>query len=70
MYLYNKNFLEYAQIARSEPKSMILNNEGHSSIEVKLMWVLKRNFKCDVKRKVSLKSIKKFQPQITVFCFH
>ena len=25
MYLYNKNVLEYAQIARSEPKSMIPN---------------------------------------------
>ena len=25
MYLYNKNVLEYAQIARSGPKSMILD---------------------------------------------
>ena len=32
MYLYNKNVLEYAQIARSGPKSMIRNIEG-SSIE-------------------------------------
>ena len=35
VYLSNKNYLEYAQIARSEPKSMILNIESHSSIEVK-----------------------------------
>ena len=28
MYLYNKNILEYAQIAGSAPKSMILNVEG------------------------------------------
>ena len=28
MYLYNKNVLEYAQIARSGPKSMICNIEG------------------------------------------
>ena len=32
MYLYNKNILEYAQIAQSEPKSMILNIEGRSTI--------------------------------------
>ena len=31
MYLYNKNVLEYAQIARSGPKSMIRNIEGSSS---------------------------------------
>ena len=31
MYLYNKNVLEYAQIARSGPKSMIRNIEGHSN---------------------------------------
>ena len=30
MYLYNKNFLEYAQIARSRPKSMIRDIEGLS----------------------------------------
>ena len=30
MCLYNKNILEYAQIDRSEPKSMILDIEGHS----------------------------------------
>ena len=30
MYLYNKNVLEYAQIARSGPKSMIRNIEGSS----------------------------------------
>ena len=30
MYLYNKNILEYAQIARSGPKSMILYIESHS----------------------------------------
>ena len=28
MYLSNKNILEYAQIAGSAPKSMILNVEG------------------------------------------
>ena len=32
MYLYNKNVLEYAQIARSGPKSMIRNIEGRSII--------------------------------------
>ena len=32
MYLYNKNVLEYAQIARSGPKSMIRNIEGSSII--------------------------------------
>ena len=32
MYLYNKNVLEHAQIARSGPKSMILNIEGSSII--------------------------------------
>ena len=31
MYLYNKNALEYAQIARSGPKSMILTIEGSST---------------------------------------
>ena len=31
MYLYNKNVLEYAQIARSGPKSMIRNIEGSSN---------------------------------------
>ena len=31
MYLYNKNVLEYAQIARSGPKSMIRNIEGRST---------------------------------------
>ena len=31
MYLYNKNALEYAQIARSGPKSMISNIEGRSN---------------------------------------
>ena len=31
MYLYNKNILEYAQIARSGPKYMILDIEGHSN---------------------------------------
>ena len=33
MYLYNKNILEYAQIARSGPKSMIRNIEGSSRIQ-------------------------------------
>ena len=32
MYLYNKNILEYAQIARSGPKSMIRDIEGLSNI--------------------------------------
>ena len=32
MYLYNKNVLEYAQIARSGPKSMIRNIEGSSTL--------------------------------------
>ena len=31
LYLYNKNVLEYAQIARSGPKSMICNIEGRSN---------------------------------------
>ena len=31
MYLYNKNILKYAQIARSGPKSMILDIEGLSN---------------------------------------
>ena len=30
IYLYNKNVLEYAPIARSGPKSMIRNIEGSS----------------------------------------
>ena len=29
LYLYNKNVIEYAQIARSGPKSMIRNIEGY-----------------------------------------
>ena len=33
MYLNNKNSLEYAQIAQSEPKYMILNTEGRSNID-------------------------------------
>ena len=32
MYLYNKNVLEYAQIARSWPKSMIRDIEGLSTV--------------------------------------
>ena len=32
MYLYNENILEYAQIAQSEPKSMIHNIEGRSIV--------------------------------------
>ena len=32
MYLYNKNVLEYAQITRSGPKSMIRNIEGSSIV--------------------------------------
>ena len=40
MYLYNKNVLEYAQIARSGPKSMIRNIEGSSNRHrvQKIMW--------------------------------
>ena len=34
MYLYNKNTLEYIEIVGSEPKSMILNIEGRSSIYI------------------------------------
>ena len=34
MYLYNKNVLEYAQIARSGPKSMIRDIEGLSNRDV------------------------------------
>ena len=30
MYLYNKNILNYAQIARSESKTKVLNIEGRS----------------------------------------
>ena len=37
MYWYNKNSSEYAQIARSGPKSMILNIEGCSSIDWQYM---------------------------------
>ena len=32
MYLYDKNVLEYAQITRSGPKSMIRNIQGLSNI--------------------------------------
>ena len=32
MYLYNKNVLEYGQIAQSGPKSMIHDIEGLSNI--------------------------------------
>ena len=31
MCFYNQNILEYAQNARSEPKSIILNIEGRSN---------------------------------------
>ena len=31
MYLYYKNFLKYAQITRSGPKSRILHIESHST---------------------------------------
>ena len=31
LYLHNKNILEYAEIVRSAPKSMILNIRGCSS---------------------------------------
>ena len=32
MYLYNKNILEYGQIARNGTESMIPNTAGHSSV--------------------------------------
>ena len=32
MYLYKKNILKYVEIVGSEPKSMIHDNEGHSSL--------------------------------------
>ena len=32
MYLYDKNILEFAQIAQTEPKSMIQNIEGRSNL--------------------------------------
>ena len=41
MYLYNKNVLEYAQIARSGPKSMIRDIEGLSTnYEPRTFWPL------------------------------
>ena len=41
MYLYNKNVLdlEYGQIARSGPKSMIPNIEGSSIIYVSKIYI-------------------------------
>ena len=32
MYLYNKNILEYAEIAVTDGNSKIINMEGHSSM--------------------------------------
>ena len=40
MYLYNKIVLEYAQIARSGPKSMIRNIEGSSNTYVNVSTIL------------------------------
>ena len=40
MYLYNKNVLEYDQIARSGPKSMIRNIEGCSNVLVRKYMLL------------------------------
>ena len=44
MYLYNKNVLEYAQIARSGPKSMIRNIEGSSTKYIRvcdiILWIV------------------------------
>ena len=37
MYLYNKNVLEYAQIARSGPKYMIRDIEGLSNMYVTIL---------------------------------
>ena len=39
MHLYNKNVLEYAQIARTGPKSMIRDIEGLST---KYLYVLRK----------------------------
>ena len=39
MYLYNKNILEYGQIARNGTESMIPNTEGHSNIYNKFVWI-------------------------------
>ena len=41
MYLYNKNILEYVQIARRGSKSMIRDTEGLSSIFMCVHWFLK-----------------------------
>ena len=38
MHLHNKNTLEYAQSARIEPLSMILNIEGRSNILLKKLF--------------------------------
>ena len=44
MYLYNKNVLEYAQITRSGPKSMIRDIEGLFNIlESRRLFADKQN---------------------------
>ncbi len=44
MYLYNKNVLEYAQIARSGPKSMIRDIEGLSNVYTLFLKIQLHNF--------------------------
>ena len=39
MYLYNKNILEYGQIARNGTESMIPDTEGRSIVHVKLLYI-------------------------------
>ena len=38
MYLYNKNILEYAEIAVTDDNSRILNIEGHSNKGLPKSW--------------------------------
>ena len=46
IFLHIKNiFLEYVQIARSAPKSMISNIKGRSNIHVSSLGFLKSNLK-------------------------
>ena len=53
MDLYDKNVLEYAQIARSGPKSMICNIEG-SSIKYRQLYFEVCVINCVVIPKISL----------------
>ena len=54
MYLYNKNVLEYAQIARSGPKSMIRNIEGSSKKYISTCISGKLKQKLDISAKLCL----------------